>query len=88
MTGDEGIACEAPIVVEHAQVTVAEAAVFDRDIDLFLAQLSELIGEVFERGSGGGGGIGVDSDHRDFLQGIVDRAKICRMGLELLIKSI
>jgi hypothetical protein len=46
MAGNQRIARIAPIVVEHRQIGMADAAMANRDLDLFVA---EVAGRVLER---------------------------------------
>lgn len=47
--GDERVGGEAPLVAEHAEIRVADAAIFDADVDMLGADGREFVGEGFER---------------------------------------
>jgi hypothetical protein len=47
--GDERIGGKAPLVAEHAEIRVTDAAVFNADVDMLGADGREFVGEGFER---------------------------------------
>jgi hypothetical protein len=63
VSADERIARHAPLVVEHRNVGMADAAVVDLDLDVLGMQGAgiELVG--LERSFGAGGGVGVEGGH-------------------------
>ncbi len=46
---DERVGRKAPLVAEHAKIRVADAAVFDADVDMLRPDGREFVGEGFER---------------------------------------
>jgi hypothetical protein len=49
VSGDERVGGKAPLVAEHAEIRVTDAAVFDADVDMLGADGREFVGEGFER---------------------------------------
>jgi len=49
VSGNERIGGKAPLVAKHAEVRVADAAVFDADVDMLGSDGREFVGEGFER---------------------------------------
>jgi hypothetical protein len=49
VSGNERIGGKAPLVAEHAEIRVADAAVFDADVDMLGSDGREFVGEGFER---------------------------------------
>ena len=49
VSGNERIGGKAPLVAEHAEIRVADAAVFDADVDMLGPDEGEFVGERFER---------------------------------------
>ena len=47
--GDERVGGKAPLVAEHAEIRVADAAIFDADVDMLGPYRRELVGEGLER---------------------------------------
>jgi hypothetical protein len=46
---NERVGGKAPLVAEHAEIRVTDAAVFDTDVDMLGADGREFVGEGFER---------------------------------------
>jgi hypothetical protein len=46
---DERVGGKAPLVAEHAEIRVADAAVFDADVNMLGTDGREFVGEGFER---------------------------------------
>ena len=57
----ERIRGEAPFVIEHRQIGVADAAVVDGDLDLFGIQFTGVEFDNFKGGAFGFGGIGAEA---------------------------
>jgi len=49
VSGHERIGGKAPLVAEHAEIRVTDAAVFDADVDMLGTDGREFVGEGFER---------------------------------------
>ena len=49
VSGDERVGRKAPLVAEHAEIRVADAAVFDADVNMLGTDGREFVGEGFER---------------------------------------
>ena len=49
VSGHERVGGKAPLVAEHAEIRVADAAVFDADVDMLGPNRREFVGEGFER---------------------------------------
>ena len=49
VSGDERVGGKAPLVAEHAEIRMADAAVFNTDVDMLGPDRRELVGEGLER---------------------------------------
>ena len=63
VTGHEWVRGKPPLIAEHAEIRVADAAVFHADVHMLGANGREFVGEGLERRCGGVSGVGVDSGH-------------------------
>ena len=63
VTGHEWVRGKTPLIAEHAEIRVADAAVFHADVHMLGADGREFVGEGLERRCGGLSGVGVDSGH-------------------------
>ena len=60
VAGDERVGRHLPVVVEHAEVAVADAAIAHVDVDLVVAERAQRVLERRQRAAGGGRGVGLD----------------------------
>jgi len=65
---DERVGGKAPLVAEHAEIRVTDAAVFDTDVDMLGADGREFVGEGFKGRCRGLSGVGVDSGHGGIIE--------------------
>lgn len=63
VTGHEWVRGKPPLIAEHAEIRVADAAVFHADVHMLGADGREFVGEGLERRCGGLSGVGVDGGH-------------------------
>ena len=67
VTGHEWVRGKTPLIAEHAEIRVADAAVFHADVHMLGADGREFVGEGLERRCGGLSGVGVDSGHDEIF---------------------
>jgi hypothetical protein len=68
VSGDERVGRKAPLVAEHAEIRVADSAVFDADVDMLGADGREFVGEGFKGRCRGLSGVSVDSGHGGIIE--------------------
>ena len=60
MSGHQWKGGDAPLIVEHAHITVADAAVFDFDFNILVGQGARIILEGLQFATGRRGRVGID----------------------------
>ena len=68
VSGHERVGGKAPLVAEHAEIRVTDAAVFDTDVDMLGADGREFVGEGFKGRCRGLSGVSVNSGHGGIIE--------------------